>query len=343
MLDDIKYLFILKLAEKNINENKFEIALEKLNHLIREDYRPSVTYLKRGLLCKKLLMFKEAYSDFTYIIDNCADKVAAYYERLNLNFETSNYKEAIKDADIILKNFPEEAEVKKLKLLSFIYSNQDEYARGYVLSLFGNNKFKVIQYLLSETASVLSKDEYANGLKLLNIIELIDKNNPMKILKEASIYGLSGDKRREDELLQKIDNIFPKYFISHFKFYDMYQDKDPLEINFLLELEVFDKQHLLAYFMRVLEGYKNHLEGHIIDSKECFEKAIEINPNKPEAYVLLAQTLQLISGYDNPQYKEEAEENYKKALKIYSDSNLVIKAEDMKRQIKHLNSSIVLK
>ena len=54
--------------------------------------------------------------------------------------------------------------------------------------------------------------------------------------------------------------------------------------------------------MKILEGYKNYIEGHIIDSKECFESAVNINPNKPEAYVLLAQTLQLMSGYDNPDY-----------------------------------------
>jgi hypothetical protein len=65
----------------------------------------------------------------------------------------------------------------------------------------------------------------------------------------------------------------------------MYQDKDLLEISFLLELEIFDKQGLFLYPFRVLEGYKNHLEGHIIDSKECFEKAIRINPEKPEGYV----------------------------------------------------------
>ena len=96
----------------------------------------------------------------------------------------------------------------------------------------------------------------------------------------------------------------------------MYQDKDLLEISFLLELEIFDKQGLFLYPFRALEGYKNHLEGHIIDAKESFEKAIRINPTKPEGYVLLAQTLQLMSGYDNPEYKIDAEENYKKAMEI---------------------------
>ena len=123
----------------------------------------------------------------------------------------------------------------------------------------------------------------------------------------------------------------------------MYQEKDLLEICFLLELEVFDKQGLLLYPFRVLEGYKNYLEGHIIDSKECFEKAIRINPNKPEGYVLLAQTLQLMSGYDNPEYKKEAEENYKKAMNIYQQENLFDKVEDMKRQLQHLNSKLSFK
>ena len=54
----------------------------KLNFLIREEFKPSVTYLKRGRLCKKLLMYDDAYSDFTYVIGHCAHKKEAYYERL---------------------------------------------------------------------------------------------------------------------------------------------------------------------------------------------------------------------------------------------------------------------
>ena len=74
MLDNIKYLMSLKTVDKNINEGNFELALQKLNFLIKEDYKPSITYLKRGNLCKKLLMYEDAYSDFTYIIGHCAHK-----------------------------------------------------------------------------------------------------------------------------------------------------------------------------------------------------------------------------------------------------------------------------
>ena len=123
----------------------------------------------------------------------------------------------------------------------------------------------------------------------------------------------------------------------------MYQDKDLLEVCFLLELEIFDKQGLFLYPFRILEGYKNYLEGHIIDAKECFERAIRFNPQKPEGYVLLAQTLQLMSGYDNPEYRTEAELNYKKAMAIYENEKLFDKIDDMKRQIKHLNSAITFK
>ena len=189
----------------------------------------------------------------------------------------------------------------------------------------------------------MANDEYAKGLKLLNIIDLLDKDNPIKLLKEANIYGIAGQKDKEQLILSRIDNIFPKYFVSHFRFCDMYQEKDLLEICFLLELAIFDKQNLFAYPMKILEGYKNHIEGHIIDSKECFEKAIKINPKKPEAYVLLAQTLQLMSGYDNPQLRCDAEANYKTAMEIYANENLMDKADDMKRQIRHLNSSLMLK
>lgn len=343
MLDNIKYLMSLKTVDKNILDGNFELALEKLNFLIREEYKPSVTYLKRGQLCKKLLMYDDAYSDFTYIIGHCAQKQDAFYERLFLNYEISNYYEAITDANIVLSWDENNFEVKRIKFLSLVFSIQDDLAKSFILDIFEFHKFKTIQFLFNEVAITLAKDEYSKALRLLEIIDSIDKDNPIKLLKEANIYGLVGNKDKQKELSEKIESIFPKYFVSHFRFTDMYQDKDLLEICFLLELEIFDKQGLFLYPFRVLEGYKNHLEGHIIDSKECFEKAIQINPNKPEGYVLLAQTLQLMSGYDNPEYKKDAELNYKKAMEIFQQENLQDKVEEMKRQLKHLNSRLSLK
>ena len=38
MLDNIKYLMCLKSVDKNILENNFDTALEKLNNLIKEDF-----------------------------------------------------------------------------------------------------------------------------------------------------------------------------------------------------------------------------------------------------------------------------------------------------------------
>lgn len=333
----------LKTVDKNILEGNFELALEKLNFLIREEYKPSVTYLKRGQLCKKLLMYDDAYSDFTYIIGHCAQKQDAFYERLYLNYEISNYYEAITDANIVLSWDENNFDVKRIKFLSLVFSMQDDLAKTFILDIFEFHKFKTIQFLFNEVALTLAKDEYSKALRLLEIIDSIDKDNPIKLLKEANIYGLVGNKDKQKELSEKIESIFPKYFVSHFRFTDMYQDKDLLEICFLLELEIFDKQGLFLYPFRVLEGYKNHLEGHIIDSKECFEKAIQINPNKPEGYVLLAQTLQLMSGYDNPEYKKDAELNYKKAMEIFQQENLQDKVEEMKRQLKHLNSRLSLK
>lgn len=343
MLDNIKYLMCLKSIDKHILENNFDVALEKLNFLIGEEYNPSKTYLKRGRLCKKLLMYEDAYSDFTYVIGHCSQKKEAYYERVELNYEIGNYFEAIIDAENILFWDQDNFNVKKIKFLSLVFSKQDSLAKEYLIELFGANKYKIIQFLLQEVAICLSKDEYSKSLKMLEIIDLIDLDNPIKLLKEANIYALVGNKIRQQEIFKKIDSVFPKYFISHFRFMDMYQEKDLLELSFLLELEVFDKQGLFLYPFRILEGYKNHEEGHIIDSKECFEKAIRINPNKPEAYVLLAQTFQLMSGYDNPEYKTEAIENYKKALEIFQNENLQDKVDEMKRQIRHLNSKIVLK
>ena len=49
-----------------------------------------------------------------------------------------------------------------------------------------------------------------------------------------------------------------------------------------------------------------------------------------------------MSGYDNPEYKNDAEENYKKAMEIYRREKLNDKAEEMRIQLKHLSSSIIL-
>lgn len=340
MLDSLKSIVNFKSVDKNISDNNFDLALNKLNMLIKEDFRPSKTYLKRGRLCKKLLMYDDAYSDFTYIIGHCADKKEAYYERAFLNFEISNFYEAILDSNIILSWDADNFEIKRIKLLSLVYSGQEKLAYEYLTEIFNSKKYEMIQYLFNEVAKLLAQDEYSKGIKLLNLIDEIDKDNPIKILKEATIYGFAGDSEKQETLLKRIDSVFPKYFVSHFQFTDMYTEKDLLEICFLLELKIFDKTGVFNYPMKILEGYKNHLEGHITDSKTSFEQAIEINPNKPEGYVLLAQTLQLMSGYSNPEYKKLAEDNYKKAEEIYLKENCPQRAEDMRRQIKHLNSGV---
>lgn len=342
MLDSLRLLFLFKTIDKLIMDRNYDLAMTRLNSLIEEGYKPSEVFLKRGQLCHKLLMLDDAYSDFTYIISHCADKINAYFERAQLNFEISNYYEAIIDADRVLAQYPENFNLKRIKFLSYAYSDNADKAKEYVLDLFENNKYKTIQFIFNETAQSIAEDDLSKALKLLVVIDLIDPGNPIKILKEANIYGLAGDKNKESELMTRLASVFPKYFISHFRFTDLYEEKDLLETCFLLELKIFDKQKVFEYPMCILEGYRNNLEGHIIDSKECFERAIEINPNKPEAYVLLAETLQLMSGYNNPELKLDAEQNYRKALELYEAQNLVLRAEEMKRQIKHLNSSISL-
>ena len=340
MLENIKNYLIFNFVDKCISDKNYDLALEKLNFLASQDFNPADTYLKRGILCKKLLMYDDAYSDFSYIITHCVKKQRAYYERMKLNFEIGNYFEAISDANIILNDIPENTECKEYKILSYTYADQPELAKSLVLDLFQNNKYRALQFLFNETAKNIAVDELAKGLKILNVIELVDPDNPIKIFNEAKIYGIAGEKNKESQLLKEIDSVFPKYFISHFRFTDMYENRDLLETSFLLELRIFDKQSCFDYPMCILEGYKAHMEGHIIDSKEAFENAIKINPNKPEAYVLLAQTLQLMSGYDNPAYKADAEFNYKKAMAIYQRENRTAKTEDMKRQLRHLNSNL---
>lgn len=340
MIEKIKNIFNYVYVDKCIKECKYDLALEKLNALVNDGFRPADTFLKRGKLCYKLLMLDEAYSDFTYIITHCVKKEKAYIERMKLNYELGNFFETLNDANTLLEKYPDNFEYKRYKFLAFANTGQLELAKSYIYNVFDSHKFKTIQFLLNETAKHVAKDELARALRMLNIIELLDPDNPIKILKESNIYGLAGETKKSEEFLKKIDSVFPKYFISHFKFTDMYEERDILETSFLLELKVFDKQNCFAYPMSILEGYKAQMEGHIIDSKEAFERAISINPNKPEAYVLLAQTLQLMSGYDNPAYKIDAEENYKKAMQIYQRENLTAKSEDMRRQIKHLNSKL---
>ena len=343
MLDDIKNYLTFNYVDKCIGDRNYDLALDKLNLLVKEEYKPAETMMKRALLCRKLLMTEEAYADLSYIITNFENKQRAYYERMKLNFEVSNFYEAISDANKVLEDIPDNFECKKYKILSYIYAGQPDLAKSLILDLYEQNSYRAIQFIFNETAKSIAADELARALKLLEIIELIDPDNPIKIFKESNIYGLAGDKEKEAELLRKLDSVFAKYFISHFKFTDMYEDRDLLETCFLLELKIFDKQNNFTYQMHILEGYRAQMEGHIIDSKEAFEKAIETDPNKPEGYVLLAQTLQLMSGYDNPAYKQDAETNYKKAMAIYQKENLTAKTEDMIRQIRHLNSTLSLR
>ncbi len=340
MLERVKNYILFNKADKFINKGNYDLALNILNTLAKEDFNPSDTYLKRGMLCHKLLMLEDAYSDFTYVITHCVDKEKAYYERMKLNYELSNFAGMISDANMLLHTNPNDNECKRYKFLGLVFNSQNESAVNCLMQMSDNDKYRAIQYILKETANCVSYDELAKGLKLLDIIELIDPNNPMKIFQQANIYGLAGEKDKEKELLNLLESAFPKYFISHFRFTDMFEERNLLEVSFLIELKIFDKYNNFAYPINILEGYKNQMEGHIIASKEAFEKAIEINSEKPEAYVLLGQTLQLMSGYDNPAYKLDAEKNYLKAIELYEKEKLNVKAEYLKRQIKHLNSSI---
>ena len=342
MLNDIKHYILLKNIDTIIKSKNYELALEKLNYLIKQDFRLKESYIKRGQLCKKLLMYEDAYSDFTYIIAHFPDNINAYYERLFLNFETSNFPEVISDANIILATNPEEFDIKKLKFLAMVYSSKNNDAIEYLKSLFNSDKYKILHFLFEETAKCMTKDELAKALTLLTIVDEFDKDNPIKLLNEANIYAAAGDQQKQTELLKKINIIFPKYFISRFKFSDMYEERNMAEIYFLLDLRIFDKQNLFAYPFLILDGYKNYAEGKIIETRECFERAIKVNPNKPEAYVYLGEVLQIMSGFNNPEFIKLAEENYKIALDIYEKENVLTKAENMKRQLKHLNSSITV-
>ena len=343
MLGNIKNRITLNLINRDILNGKYDIALDKLNKLISVDFRPSETYLARGILCRKLMMYENAYSDFTYIINNCVNKYQAYCQRLELNYELGNYFEAISDANTVLSVSGIDFSIIRLKILSLIFSRQDDLAYNTAMEFFDFNKYKILQFLFQEVAILLTRDEFSKGLKLLEFIDSVDKNNPIKLLKEANIFALVGEYIKQDEIMRRIDAIFPKYFLSHFHYSNMYQEKDMLEISFLLELKVFDKQSFFDYEFMILEGYKKYSEGHVIESKEAFESAIAVNPKKAEAYVYLAEVLQIMSGYDNPECKNQAEKYYQIALNIYEQEGSWDKVEEMKRQLKHLNSTLTMK
>ena len=94
---------------------------------------------------------------------------------------------------------------------------------------------------INECAKREANDELSKSLKLLNLLDFIDKDNPMKLFKEANLYAQAGDESMKNEILAKIDTVFPSYFLSHYKFSDIYENKDLLMICFLLELKIFDK------------------------------------------------------------------------------------------------------
>lgn len=340
MLDNIKHFFIYKTVDKDIKEKKFDLALNKLNMLIKYDFRPYETYLKRGMLFAKLLMYEEAYSDLTYVVIHTKHNNKAIYEKMKLCFEMGNYIEAISDADKLINELTDNQECIKIKFISLLLQSKMEKAKNFILNVFSDNKYQTLKYLFDETAKFVSTDELSTALKILEVADMIDKDNPLKIFNEANIYNIAKQYDKERELLRKLEATFPKYFVSHFRFSDIYEERDILEVNFLSDLKIFDKQNTFEYPMYIIEGYKHYQEGHILDSKMAFEKAIEKNPNKPEGYVLLAQTLQLMSGYDNPMYKQDAEKNYNIALELYQKENLTLKVNDMKRQLQHLNSTI---
>ena len=230
MLENIKNYVSFKHADKYINNGNYDLALDILNTLVKEDFRPADTYLKRGMLCHKLLMLEDAYSDFTYVITHCVNKEKAYYERMKLNYELSNFAGVISDANMLLHTNPTNTECQRYRLLGLVFNSQKESAANYIMQISCNNKYLAIQYILKETANCVAYDELAKGLKLLEIIELIDADNPMKIFQQANIYGLAGEKEKEKELLNLLETAFPKYFISHFRFTDMFEERNLLEI-----------------------------------------------------------------------------------------------------------------
>ena len=118
MLESIKQLFTLKSIDNLINNQNYDLALKQLNLLIYNGFRPCESYFKRAKLCRKLLMTEEAYSDLTSLIKNYEDNLNVYKERMELNFEIQNFKEAMSDSSRILKEFPEDKNAQRIYFLS---------------------------------------------------------------------------------------------------------------------------------------------------------------------------------------------------------------------------------
>ena len=69
--------------------------------------------------------------------------------------------------------------------------------------LFEYHKYRTLQFIFNEVALSIAKDELAKALKLLDLVEQLDPDNPIKLLKESSIYAIAGDKCKEEEILKK--------------------------------------------------------------------------------------------------------------------------------------------
>lgn len=343
MLDNLKSAINFRYADKLISKGEYEKALDKLNYLVNEGYNLKETLMKRGRLCKKLLMTKSALSDFNYIINHYPFPEEAYFERMSLNYESADYVSAIADANYLIPRYEDKFEIKKIKFMSLLLSGMENEAKDFIYSVFFYDKYKTLQFLFNESSEALASDNYSSALKILDAVELLDGDNPIKLLKEANIYKLAGFPEKEAEISKKLENVFPRYFISHFKFKNIYEPYDLLEISFLQELSVFDRRNLFTYPLKLLEGYKEYALGHITDSKACFEKAVEIEPERPDAYVLLAQILQIMSGYDNGDFTVKAQYNYKKAMEIYHRAGASNRENEMKLQLRHLNSNLLSK
>ena len=83
-------------------------------------------------------------------------------------------------------------EIKRIKFLALVFSLQNNKAKDFIMEIFEFHKYKSIQFIFKEVALALAKDEFTKALRLLELIDSIDKDNPIKMLKESNIYGLIG-------------------------------------------------------------------------------------------------------------------------------------------------------
>lgn len=115
------------LAVANNEIGKTELALNGLNDAIKLDKGIPFAYEERGYLLMELKKFKEAYEDFSRIIELSGNdmslKAFAYNNRGFVSYNTGEFAQALEDINQSITLFPDNSYAFKNRALVFIKIN----------------------------------------------------------------------------------------------------------------------------------------------------------------------------------------------------------------------------